>query len=93
MPPQHSSRLRRIPTKVPNTIRKYRLALGITQRELAARLGIHSNTISEWERGLTCPAAEPLLRLAKILCTLAESLYPQFYAHDETSETAIATAS
>jgi len=79
MPPQHSTRLVRLPSKNPNTIRKYRLALGLTQRELAAMLGIHANTLSEWERGLTCPAAEPLLRLAKVLSTLAENLYPQFY--------------
>ena len=92
MPPQHSSRLRRVPPKTPNSIRKYRLALGITQRELVARLGIHPNTMSEWERGLTCPAAEPLLRLAKVLSTLAESLYPQFYVHHESESVTAAAA-
>ncbi len=80
MPPQHSSRFRRIPPKNPNTIRKYRLQLGLTQRELAAFLHIRPATISEWERGLTCPSAAPLLRLAKSLNTLAEALYPQFYS-------------
>jgi transcriptional regulator with XRE-family HTH domain len=79
MPPQYTSRLRRIPAKVPNHIRRYRLQLGLTQREIARSLGVRLSTISSWERGLTCPAAKPLFRLAKILNTLAEALYPQFY--------------
>lgn len=91
MPPQHSARLSRHPSKVPNTIRKYRLALGLTQRELAALLGIRPATISEWERGLTCPSAEPLLKLAKTLSTLAESLYPQFYLRHSVEGEVIAS--
>ncbi|MEO7867226.1 MAG: helix-turn-helix transcriptional regulator [Candidatus Eisenbacteria bacterium] len=79
MPPQHSTRFHRVAPKVPNTIRKYRLQLSLTQRELATLLGIRPSTISQWERGLTCPSARLLLRLAKALSTLAESLYPQFY--------------
>ena len=79
MPPQHSSRFHRTPPKVPNAIRRYRLQLGLTQRELAGLVGIRPATISEWERGLTCPSVAPVLRLAKVLNTLAEALYPQFY--------------
>lgn len=79
MPPQYSSRLRRVPAKVPNQIRRYRLKLGLTQREIAGKLGITLSTFSSWERGLTCPAVSPLFRLAKLLNTLAEALYPQFY--------------
>jgi len=79
MPPQYSSRLRRIPAKVPNHIRRYRLQVGLTQREIARRLGVRLSTVSSWERGLTCPIGSLMLRLAKLLNTLAESLYPQFY--------------
>ena len=79
MPPQHSSRLCRVPPKSPNTIRKYRLKLGLTQRQVAQLVRVRPSTVSEWERGLTCPAAKPLLRLAKALSTLSEALYPQFY--------------
>jgi transcriptional regulator with XRE-family HTH domain len=84
MPPQHSTRLRRIRSKVPNTIRKYRLGLGLTQREVAEMVGIRPATVSEWERGVTCPSVALLLRLAKILDTLAEALYPQFYLRRES---------
>lgn len=86
MPPQYSTRLGRSHPKIPNTIRKYRLGLGLTQRELAGLIGIRAATVSEWERGLTCPSVAPLLRLAKALNTLAEALYPQFYLrHEEKS--------
>lgn len=51
----------------------------MTQGELAKRLKVRPETISAWERGMTCPTVAFLLRLAKILGTLAESLYPQFY--------------
>jgi transcriptional regulator with XRE-family HTH domain len=79
MKPQYSSRPRRVLPKVRNEIRRYRLQLGLTQSELARRLGVQLSTVSSWERGLTCPAASPLLRLAKTLSTLAEGLYPDFY--------------
>lgn len=86
MPAQHSSRLSRIPSKTPNTIRKYRLQLGLTQREIAHVLGIRPATVSEWERGLVCPTTAALLRLAKALNTLAEALYPQFYFPRDRAE-------
>jgi len=79
MPPQYSSRLRRIPPRFANEIRSYRLQLGLTQTEVARSLGIRLATMSSWERGVTCPAGPMLLRLAKVLNTLAEALYPQFY--------------
>lgn len=80
MPPQHCLRLRRVPPRLPNQIRTYRLGLGLTQLEVARRLGIRLATFSSWERGLSCPTGPMLLRLAKVLDTLAEALYPQFYA-------------
>lgn len=83
MPPQYSSRFTRVPPKVPNTIRKYRLQLGLTQREVAELVGTQASTVSGWERGLSCPAGALLLRLAKVLNTLAEALYPQFYRRRE----------
>lgn len=82
MPPQYSSRLRRGPTKLPNQIRRYRLQSGLTQREIARVLKIRTSTFSAWERGLTCPVGSHLLRLAKVLDTLSEALYPQFYCRD-----------
>ena len=87
MSPQYSARLRRVPAKVPNAIRQYRLKLGLTQRDLARRLEVRPETVSAWERGITCPTVSFLLKLAKILGTLAESLYPQFYFQGSASQT------
>jgi transcriptional regulator with XRE-family HTH domain len=35
----------------PEALRSERLALGITQRQLALVLGVHPNTVACWERG------------------------------------------
>ena len=79
MRPQYSSRLRRIRPRVRNEIRRYRLQVGITQRELAKRLGVRLATISDWERGMACPSLPMAIKLARLLSTLAEGLYPDFY--------------
>lgn len=84
MPPQHTSRPPRGPIRYRNQIRRYRLQAGLTQHELAALIAVRSSTVSEWERGATCPSAALVLKLAKALGTLAEALYPQFYLHRET---------
>lgn len=79
MPPQYSSRLRRASARNPNQIRHYRLKSGYTQREVACMVSVRPATVSAWERGMSCPTARVLLRLAKRLNTLAEGLYPSFY--------------
>ena len=40
---------------------------GFSQEELAARLHVVRQTISKWEKGLSIPDAEMLIRLAEIL--------------------------
>jgi transcriptional regulator with XRE-family HTH domain len=79
MLPQLSPRLGGLHPKTTNRIRYYRLQLGLTQREVARRVGVRLATLSSWERGRTCPTTQLLLLLAKTLDTLAEALYPQFY--------------
>ena len=59
--------------------REYRLKSGLSQRKLAALLGRGKDAVSSWERGLTLPNVPRLMRMAKILGTLAESLYADFY--------------
>ena len=80
MRPQYSARLRRLRPKVRNEIRRYRLQRGLTQRAIASQLGVRLSTFSGWERGMTCPSVAMVLKLAKLLSTLAEGLYPEFYA-------------
>jgi DNA-binding XRE family transcriptional regulator len=79
----------RLSSKAPkfaNRIREYRLKAGLTQRALGAALGVTRRAISAWERGLSCPTVPSLMRLAKTLGTLAESLYFSFYTSTGTQE-------
>jgi transcriptional regulator with XRE-family HTH domain len=84
MPPQFSPRFSRAQSRSHNQIRRYRLALGLTQRDVATHLKIEPSTFSSWERGLTCPPGKYLLRLAKALSTMSEALYPETYREEET---------
>ena len=77
---QHTPRGSRHAPRFPNKIREYRLKAGLSQRKLASLLGRGRNALSSWERGLTLPSVPRLLRMAKILGTLAESLYMDFYS-------------
>lgn len=77
---QFTPRLSRHAARFPNTIREYRLKAGLSQRKLAAFLGRSKDAVSSWERGLSLPSVPLLMRMAKHLGTLAESLYRDFYA-------------
>jgi transcriptional regulator with XRE-family HTH domain len=77
---QYTQRACRHAARFPNKIREYRLKAGLSQRKLAELLGRGRNAISSWERGLTLPSVPRLLKMAKVLGTLAESLYMDFYA-------------
>jgi transcriptional regulator with XRE-family HTH domain len=77
---QLTPRASRHAPRFPNTIRHYRLKAGLSQAKLAALLGRGNDAVSSWERGLSLPNVPCLMRMAKILGTLAESLYQDFYA-------------
>lgn len=44
-----------VPELTPDTIRALRRRLGVTQDELAARLGCSTQAVSFWERGTRTP--------------------------------------
>lgn len=94
MPIQHTPRASRHAPRFPNKIREYRLKAGLSQCNLAEMLGRGRNAVSSWERGLTLPNVPRLMRMAKILGTLAESLYMDFYStlpkHEEQASPASA---
>ncbi len=63
-------------------IKNLRMAKGLSQEALAAKLHVVRQTISKWEKGLSVPDSEMLVRLAKVLdCSVAtllgESSLPQ----------------
>jgi Zn-dependent peptidase ImmA (M78 family)/transcriptional regulator with XRE-family HTH domain len=69
------------PTKiVGNLIRKQREAMQMTVAQLAGRVGVSRNTITNYEAGKTEPSASDIVRLAAALgCAIGDLL------HDETA--------
>ncbi len=60
---------------IAKTIKAYRKKLGITQSELAERMGINKATVAMWETDKRNPTIYTLKKLAKIFgCTTDELL-------------------
>ena len=57
-----------------NRITKHRKALGITQEELASRLGLSSQAVSKWECDTSCPDISLLPELCKVLGITTDEL-------------------
>ena len=53
-------------TKIGGLIRRLRQERGLTQRQLAERMGISDKTVSKWERGMGCPDLSLLPELSDI---------------------------
>lgn len=47
-------------------IKAARDRLGVTQAELAEKLGVNTFTVSRWERGETSPSFEQMCRLSQV---------------------------
>ena len=61
---------------------------GFSQEELAARLHVVRQTISKWEKGLSVPDAEMLIRLAEILeVSVSELLGEKLESEPATNNT------
>ena len=48
------------------TLRSIRKSKGFTQEELAARLNVVRQTVSKWEKGLSVPDADILIKIAEL---------------------------
>lgn len=56
-------------------IRNIRQAQGMTQKDLAEKLGVTPNAVSQWENGARDPRLETIKHLAEVLhCTTDEIL-------------------
>ena len=56
-------------------IKKYRVLAGLTQEELAARVGVRRETILRLEAGKYNPSLKLAMDIAKVLATPIESLF------------------
>ena len=54
-------------------VRQLRRELRLSQEELGSRVGVHTNTVSHWERGVI-PNMKKILELAKVLGTTSTYL-------------------
>lgn len=57
-----------------NRISKYRKEKGLTQEELAAKLGVSSQAVSKWENDASCPDISLLPQLCRILGVSVDEL-------------------
>ena len=85
MPMQQTPRISHRPSRHPNQIRHYRIAAGLSQSELGARIGRTRSVVSAWERGRYLPSVTNVFLLARSLDTLVESLYWGLYTQARSS--------
>lgn len=64
-------------------LRDARLAAGLSQEEVATRLGVHKVTVSNWEREVNRPRDAQFRRLAELFNTTPQSLH---YGEGEGAE-------
>lgn len=57
-----------------NRIQKFRKEKGLTQEELAAKLGLSSQAVSKWENDASCPDIGLLPRICQLLEVTADEL-------------------
>ena len=73
-------------------LKNLRKAKGLSQEELAARLHVVRQTISKWEKGLSVPDSEMLIRLAEALDTTVQTLLGETVPPEEETESLKAIA-
>lgn len=82
---EHTRKAKSVPLKdkrtthYGNTIRKHREALGMDQRSVGAALGYSTNTISNWENGVSRPDIDAVTGL----CALLQIPLPVFFALEQ----------
>ncbi len=69
-----------------NRIRKYRENIGISQKELARRIGVTNSRVSNWEQGVNRPDADILVKLCVALSVSPSELLDVHLSDDDLSE-------
>ena len=67
-------------TYIPNNLRALRKTAGLKQQELATKLGLIAfDRISRWERGLSYPSVEQLVKLCELFRVQPIDIYPELF--------------
>lgn len=61
---------------VGHKIKEFRLAKGLTQKELAARIGMGDTTIVNYEKGARTPKKNTIFKIAEVLGTSIDDFFP-----------------
>ena len=69
-----------------NRIKRLRKELGISQKELAERIGVSNGRVSNWEQGINRPDADILSKLCSALQTSPSLLLGMKLTKDELTE-------
>ena len=69
-----------------DNIKNFRKAKGLSQDELAAKLNVVRQTISKWEKGLSVPDSEMLIRISEVLEAPVSVLLSETIESDVNSE-------
>ena len=64
-----------IKKNISKNIAKYREAAGISQKDLAGKLGVVPSRISNWETGANCPTIDILFEVCEILNVSINDIY------------------
>lgn len=64
-----------IKENISNNIVFYRKKAGLTQSQLAEKLGVKTTTVSTWERGASSPDIETLYDICKIFSVSLDEMY------------------
>ncbi len=72
--------------EIGSRIRRYREARGLSQKQLAARLGVSNSRVSNWEQGVNRPDADILAALCTALEVSPSELLDVRLAADELTD-------
>lgn len=60
---------------IKTALKRYRAEMGLSQAELATKLGVAQSTIAQWETGVRTPRARVILAIAGLInCTVDDLL-------------------
>jgi len=65
--------------KVSHNLKLHRIKAGLTQLELAQKLGVKERVITFWETGRSQPHIEQVMDIAKILETEPKEIFPDIF--------------
>lgn len=68
---------------VSEKIKSIRMDNGISQRELAKKLGLSNRAVSKWENGLSYPSTENLIRIAEVFSVPLEYFFEKAREENE----------